>query len=306
MKHIVTNEKSAIGKRLKRFGLALKASPPSLSRANQLFFLCGANRSPDIPSVRREAVKRFIEGLSSEYRVIYAEGIFNELIKLSSKKNVLDLEQQISQIADKILIVLESPSAFCELGAFAHEDLRSKLIVINDSHFIKSNSFINTGPIAAATEAKSPVLWYPMDNSNSGLSKMDGIGATFHSLQIAITSRPAKGVSRKATDISALHPNKESLYFIHDLVLFTGPITHEELIYVLITIFMDQRFDIVKNLLGVLREARLLKSFQVDDKWVYKSEGVVPFLKYGADIGALMASFRLYHLRTNPERFGNA
>lgn len=73
-------ETSAIGIRLKKFGQALRASPPFLSRANQLLFLCGANRSVGVPSARREAIKRFIEGLSDDYRVIYAEGVFNEAV----------------------------------------------------------------------------------------------------------------------------------------------------------------------------------------------------------------------------------
>ena len=61
----------------------------------------------------------------------------------------MSLEHQITAIADKIVIVLESESALCELGAFTHKDLRKKLVVINDSRFRASESFINTGPIAA-------------------------------------------------------------------------------------------------------------------------------------------------------------
>lgn len=300
----ITYEKSAIGNRLKKFGLALRVSPPSISRANRLFFLCGANRSRGLPSARREAIKRFVEGLSSEYRVIYAEGIFNELAKLSSSKNVLDLEHEISLIADKILIVLESVSAFCELGAFAHKSLREKLIVINNSQFRESNSFINTGPIAAAVEAKSPVLWYPM--AESGLDKLDGIGATFHSLKAAINGKSTKGSVHVSSDISILSPNKESLYFIHDLVLFTGPITYQELISILIEAFGKKSYDMLSKLLGILREARLITCSEVGKIRVYQAVGLDPFLRYKANVSALTASFRIFHLKTNPQRFYGA
>lgn len=130
---------------------------------------------PGEPSERRKAIKRFVESISTEYRVIYAEGVFNELTKLGHGMNSLDLEHEISAIADRILIVLESPSAFCELGAFAHKTLREKLIIVNDSQFEGSKSFIDTGPLAAARECKSPILWYPM--AKDGVWKTDGIGA---------------------------------------------------------------------------------------------------------------------------------
>jgi len=255
----LTYEKSATGKRVRKFGLALRANPPTFSRGNRLFFLCGANQGPGTPSVRRETIKRFIEGLSPEYRVIYAEGIFNELVKIGQNKNALDLEHEISAIADKILIIMESPSAFCELGAFSHPTLRKKLVIINDSKFRGSGSFIDTGPIAAAVEAKSPVLWYPM--GADGVFKLDGIGKIFGDLENALDTRTPMTTAFRPERPEELDANKYSLYFIHDLVLFAGPIAHKELIAVLIEAFGKRNFDMVTRLLGVLREARLVVSY---------------------------------------------
>lgn len=298
------HDKSALGRRLKKFGLALRASPPLLSRANQLIFLCGANRATGIPSVRRETIKRFIENLSDEYRVIYAENVFAELMKMGHRKNALDLENGISAVADKILIVLESPSAFCELGAFAHHSLREKLIIINDSHFRSDKSFINTGPIAAATEAKAPVLWYPM--VPTGIHSLDGIGATFMGVKKAIDDKPLSGSFRILDDLSDLTATKTSLYFVHDLVLISGPLSYEELIALLISTFGNKNFDMLKHLLGVLRAANLVRSYDALGTWVYQSVGSRPFMRYGASIYSLMASFRRFHLLMNPGRFPSA
>ena len=292
---------SAVGRRIRKFGLALAASPPLLARANQLIFLCGANRSVGVPSVRREAIKRFVEGLSVDYRVVYAEGVFAELIKIGHSKNVLDLEHEISDIADKILIVLESPSAFCELGAFAHQTFRKKLVIINDSQFKAGLSFINTGPIAAAVEAKAPVLWYPM--AASGIQTLDGIGATFNSLKEAIDDRPATRSVRVSRDLSELSATKTSLYFVHDLVLFAGPLSHEELVSVLVTAFGKKNYDMLKRLLGVLRAAGLIRSYDAGGTWVYRSTTEKPFMRFKANIDSLTAAFRVFHLRTHPERF---
>lgn len=292
---------SAVGARVRKFGLATMASPPLLARTNKLMFLCGANRNAGVPSARREAIKRFIEGTSPDFRVIYAEGVFSELTKIGHSRNVLDLEHEISNIADKILIVLESPSAFCELGAFAHLSLREKLVIINNSEFKTQNSFINAGPIAAAMEVKAPILWYPM--APEGVSRLDGIGATFKGLKESIEGASSVRAIRIAGDISVLEAKKTSLFFVHDLVLFAGPVSHEELVQFLVVAFGKKPYDMLKRLLGVLRAADLIRSFDAAGTWVYESTTDRPFLRYSANVNSLMAALRSFHLRTQPVRF---
>lgn len=282
---------------LKQLGQALTACPPSPHRSNRLVFLCGANRSSGQPSFRREALKRFIESSSTDSRVIYAEPVFNELIRIDQppRRNALDLEHEISLLADKIIIVLESESAFCELGAFAHKSLRDKLIVINDENFRGSASFINTGPIAALEDIKSPVLWYPMTKNIQ--ESVDGIGATFAALSKVLSERKAT----VPLILPNLPPTKESLYFIHDLIHLSGPILYKELIEVLITMFGHHKFDVVSGLVGVLRAAGLIAA--VAPSGAYRSVHTSTFLKYRKGFDTLLARIRHFHLRNNPERF---
>lgn len=298
------HNKSATGIRLKKFGLALAASPPLLLRSRQLIFLCGANQSENIPSARRAALKAFIHKNSPSSTVIYAEGVFNELRKYGRQKNVLDLENKIAKIADKVIIILESPSAYCEFGAFAHETLRKKLIVVNDSQFKRSESFINLGPIAAVEEVKSPVIWYPM--SVNGVTVLDGIGATFPEILRAVDHTSAVGIPVDYALLSSLAIDKSCLYFIHDLVLLTGPISHAEIADILKHIFGDRDFDTLRSLLGVLRESKLVSTRQMKDGvWIYSASSTDFFLKYRVDVNSLMAAFRAHHFRTNAERFKN-
>ena len=285
-----------------RFGLAIKAGPPSLSRAKQLIFLCGANRSIGIPSFRREAIKRFIESISDNYKVIFAEPVFNELLKIGLSKNTLDLEHEISAVADKIVIILESESAFCELGAFAHKTLRTKLVVINNSRFRSSSSFINTGPIAAMAEVKSPVLWYPM--SPTGHISLDGVGAVFSDLKDALKPKATKRNIAVEGEITDLKIDKLSLYFVHDLVLFAGPLSHKELIEVLKITFGSKPYNPLSPLLSFLRAAGLIASFNVAGTWVFRAVSNIPFLNYGISTSPLMSAFRSFHLKNSPERFG--
>lgn len=296
------HNKSATGIRLEKFGLALKASPPLLQRSRQLIFLCGANQSENTPSVRRTALKAFIQKNSATSTVIYAEGVFGELRKYGSQKNALDLEHKIAKIADKVIIVLESPSSYCELGAFAHETLRKKLIVINDSQFKLSESFINLGPIAAVKEVKSPVIWYPM--SKNGIAVLDGIGSAFPEILRAVDHTSRVGDRVEYALLSSLEIDKSCLYFVHDLVLLAGPISHAEIALILKHIFGDKDFDTLKSLLGVLRESKLVTTRQMKDgSWIYSASTPELFLQYRVDVNALMAAFRTHHLKANSERF---
>jgi hypothetical protein len=138
-----------------------------------------------------------------------------------------------------------------------------------------------------------------------GLIKTDGIGAIFSDLKAAVDARPITVGKPTSPDIADLSANKLSLYFIHDLVLFVGPVTHAELIDVLIAAFGKRSFDAAKSLLGILREARLILSNQVGSDWVYRAVTTTPFLQYATDTNTLMAAFRRYHLQTNTERFAD-
>ena len=138
-----------------------------------------------------------------------------------------------------------------------------------------------------------------------GLSKTDGIDAIFSDLKAAVDARPTAIGKPTSSSIGDLSASKVSLYFIHDLVLFLGPLTHAELIEVLVAAFGKKSFDVAKSLLGILREARLIVSNQIGSDWVFRATTTAPFLQYAADTNALIATFRRYHLQTNPRRFAD-
>lgn len=304
LNRVINSEQSAIGIRLREFSAELHRAPPLISGAAKLFFLCGANQPSGAASVRRHAIKRFIENRCETYRVVYAEHVLNELVKLGHSGNLLDLEHDISRIADSILIVLESPSAFCELGAFSHVALRNKLIIINDEKFASAQSFINLGPIAAAKSANSPVFVYPM--RSPGLEHIDGIGKVFNDLSMVldVTSSPRHSAIREK--LSDLDANKSCMYFAHDLVALLGPVSYPELIDALKVIFGPGDYKKFARLLGILIAARFVETFGVDGKPIYRSALSNTFLKYRTNTNSLIAACRQFHLKKNPLRFVHA
>lgn len=298
---IVSSQKSAIGAQVKKFGRLTKRRPPLFLPHSQLIFLCGANAGVEIPSARRKEIKLFIERLSPHFRVIYAENVFTELKHLGGSKNALDLEDEISRIADKILIILESPSAFCELGAFSHATLRKNVIVINDSQFRHQESFINTGPIAALEEVKAPVLWYPM--ASDGIHRLDGIGAVFSELSDALSPSRKTRAKRAKGDPSDLKADRRSLYFIHDLIHFAEPITYAEIIDTLKSGFGDKDYGILQRLLGILKASGFITSTGEKRERIFRSAIGSSLMRHSLDTKPLIAAFRGFHLRNNPGRF---
>ena len=133
-------------------------------------FLCGGSGKEEEKFRRKVGEK--ICGTSKlsnyKYSVYYPEDMFIELILGHQKKDLLSLENLLANSANVVVILLQSPGTFTELGAFTnYKELSNKLIVIIDPKFVRKKSFINLGPdIFLRTKTKSKVLFIPMDNSN--------------------------------------------------------------------------------------------------------------------------------------------
>jgi hypothetical protein len=131
-------------------------------------FLCGGSGKEE-EKFRREVGEKISRRPSSyKYSVYYPEDMFIELILGYQKQDLLTLENLLADSASAVVILLQSPGTFTELGAFTnYKKLSNKLIVIIDPRFARKKSFINLGPVRfLRTKTKSKVLFMPMDNSN--------------------------------------------------------------------------------------------------------------------------------------------
>ncbi|HAS1181143.1 TPA: hypothetical protein I3812_004116 [Enterobacter cloacae] len=80
--------------------------------------------------------------------VFYPEDLFDDLLAGQGQHSLLSLENILAEAVDVIILFPESPGSFTELGAFSNnENLRKKLICIQDVKFKTKRSFINYGPI---------------------------------------------------------------------------------------------------------------------------------------------------------------
>jgi len=258
---------------------------------SKFVFLCGANKGKNSMSERRKALMAFSKEHLPHVQFFLAERIFSELKHEGHKGNILDIENDISKFADVVLIVLESESAFTELGAFSHEKLRSKLIIINDKKYEKSNSFVNLGPIKAIEEAKGKKYIISYKMKQNGVQVRDAIGDVFNSL-FELLKDP---LSRKsmAMEPSLCNPaesfNKDSIMFIHDLIYIAGPINYKELIELLLQIFGKYNFKHLREHLAMLIE---FKAIEKNNNLLYRSILNKCYLDYKFDLNKIISIFR--------------
>lgn len=297
----IYNSKQLVREELKRLRLHIDKSrvfrPPDVSK---FVFLCGAKKNDNEVSERRNALIKFAKTSLPHTQFFLAETMLETLKKEGHKTNILDAENEISQFADYIIIVLESPSSFAELGAFSHRELRNKIIVINDVEFLKSKSFINLGPLKAISDSvgKQNIIHYKM--SDDGIHVIDAIGDVYKPLA-DLLEPPIKG---KATplnlDICAplKYDNKVSVMFVHDLIYFTGPIMHKELVVILTLLFGNHDFKLMNHV-------AMLTAFEAitrNKKGLYKSKFGKLYFSYRFDIFPLISMFRNYMLKYERDR----
>lgn len=142
---------------------------PLIDSKKASIFLVGAALSNKKTNVR----KNLYDHLKKENGicVYFPESLLIEAFH-SEKKNLLQLENLLAQNVHCVVMCIESDGSIAELGAFVnHKLLRKKLIVILNSKFQKSRSFITLGPVKMLN--KNRVIWFPYENGDYyGLSKM--------------------------------------------------------------------------------------------------------------------------------------
>lgn len=284
----------------------LEQSHISFRNQDHIFvFICGANNKEgnDI-SPRRKSVIEFAKHNLPNTEFLLAEKVFEALQAENKKENILEVEHTISEFSDYILIILESNSTFTELGAFSKKELLEKLIVINNSAYANSKSFINLGPInLIKSNSPDQLILYPMA---PGVEDPDAIGSTFFQLKkILSTRKSTRGHTLTKGDLADFEKiNKKKVMFIHDLIYLAGHINRPDIITLLKRLFNEkQDYKIISRYLALLCSFNFITQVKGNDSasTYYYSNRDTPYLIYKRDINNIISIFRLYNLKERPE-----
>lgn len=247
-----------------------------LSIENQIIFLFGA-QSKDNNITAREHIYRYSQKHWTNYQFLIAEDFFKTFS--DNSMDLLTIEGELATYTDCVLILLESPGAIAELGAFAlHNELVKKILAVNKIEHKHSTSFISLGPLAKVKRvSKFGDVIYA--NFNSILTSVNEIEKRL------INNLRKKSKSINLTNVKEFlsEDNKRfKLLLISDLITLFGPITEMELINILKFIYETDSVIKINFDLSLLKSIGFLKQ---NGNFYYKAfNKEFYFYKYMFDI----------------------
>lgn len=236
---------SARSRLIKRF----RVKDRRFRRLPHVVFLCGGFDSP-----RRTILRAYLEKQHPGLQVFFAEPIWDAISK-NTTMSALEMEQQFARLADVVVVVVESPGTFAELGAFSLvSELRKKLLLLLEKKYQSDPSFINTGPVkwADAESHFAPAIYAPFETILSAASEVDE--------RLARLAHPDT-----AAMIHDLHTlPKHFLFFVCDLVSVIGPASADIVRFFVQEIMSEDAPVEVSTCLELATAMRILKSISAD------------------------------------------
>jgi hypothetical protein len=180
-------------------------------RSDPVVFLCGAEQS-----IARDELASYLKKFGPSVLLFYAETVW-ELIQSRLTLGALKMESELAALADVVIIIVESPGTFAELGAFSNsEPLRRKILpIIDDRYKPPQQSFLALGPVRwiEAESSFAPPIYVALT----------GILAAMGEIEERIGRVP-----RTVTHLANLGDSfKHLLLFLCDLVAVISPASVE-------------------------------------------------------------------------------
>lgn len=129
-------------------------------------FLCGKGftNQEEYKQSNRGIVDDFIKKLLPDTHIVLSEQMWED--GFDDSIDLLIFEEFLAEVSDAIVLFVESPGSFCELGAFAYADalFSDKLIIVMDEKHRGSKAFIASGPVLKAKEDGSKIVYAQTEN----------------------------------------------------------------------------------------------------------------------------------------------
>lgn len=129
----------------------------------KFIFLCGKGFDKNIQdsywNTNRGIIHRYMEKLLPDINIVLSEQLWED--GFDSTIDLLTFEDFLAEVSDAIILFVESPGSFCELGAFAYADslFSDKMVIVLDEKYREERSFIATGPVLKALDNGSKVVY---------------------------------------------------------------------------------------------------------------------------------------------------
>lgn len=224
--------------------------------------------------------QRFVIGSSNKIDVVLAES-FKDYFKDNTYSDLLVFEDDIATISSMIVIFLESPGSFVELGMFiARPVFYSKILIVAPHEETKEqDSFIYLGPLEHIRKKyNDSVVIYPWPKCGESYDK-DHIDDLITVLERKIASQ---GLTKKfdLNDIGHIS------FLIAEIIRLSYPIILDEIELALYALNIDINQSRVKSLLYLLINLEYINFYEYSRyKYYYpiKKHSKIPFVSFGSD-----------------------
>lgn len=131
-------------------------------------FLCGKAFDKNIEgsywNTNRGRIHRYLGQLLPDINIVLSEQLWED--GFDSAIDLLTFEDFLAEVSDAIILFVESPGSFCELGAFAYADslFSDKMIIVLDEKRRENRSFIATGPVLKALGNGSKIVYAEIED----------------------------------------------------------------------------------------------------------------------------------------------
>lgn len=209
-------------------------------------FLCGAAYDKwGYENTNRGITDKYLRRKSRDVFIVLSEKLWEH--GFNSNIDLLTFEEFLAEVSDSIILFVESPGSFCELGAFAYAEklFSDKLIIVIDEKYRGDTSFIITGPTAKAIKDGSKVIYAPLDGTGL-LSSFDLRSALDEKLQDFKSKNSARNKRSPNHKENEILVNSFILELL-ELINILQPISSRDLIDIYKTVKGFSAFSFVKK-----------------------------------------------------------
>ncbi|QFU21205.1 retron St85 family effector protein [Shewanella eurypsychrophilus] len=263
-----------------------------------VFFCGGENRidsSEDtIPSMRYMVLQKIKADDPTLFRQIVLAESFQDWINQDVDiTNLIDLEVLLAELATLVVLIVEGPGAYAELGVFSViESIQKKLLPIVNTTVIQERSFVNYGPIDYLKNEKpeteiSELTWkvHIESSDNKILSSIDTSDSNLEATVGVIIEDINDSLNKKNVESPLINIEMKGHVFIliHEIVYLLQAVLAKEVKFILGNFFnINYETKYIRKILYILTKLNFVEKSKIkkNDNLYYLSKTNHSLFKY--------------------------
>ena len=249
----------------------------------------GLKSNPDDPDPPVASLRHAISKARTQFEIFRPEEI-RDWHSDAVFRDLVSFERALASICSLIIIILESPGAMVELGAFSQlPELADKSVTICSNYFVEDASFINLGILRFLAEKESTrVKSYPWDTLRPENINEEVVSDVISDIQGELEKLPA-------TTLLKMDQDSHCMVMISELLRLFVALKEHEIFGYLSQSGFDITAEQLRGRLFLLKSFRIIGTQKYSDATFYisGSEKFHRLRLVGVDKNATVDSLRI-------------